>query len=137
MSYSPTAPTYVSRLDPQFRRFVNVVYHESPTSSMNDLSEGTTESLKSGSFSEKSPEFIAVDAYVDDGSSRIQGQREVLNFIWSTLMFLAAVAKRHLRVMTRKLPNHGGKVQVFPVTPNNATTEIEFQAIFLQKIRCF
>ena len=80
MSYSPTAPTYVSRLDPQFRRFVNVVYHESPTSSMNDLSEGTTESLKSGSFSEKSPEFIAVDAYVDDGSSRIQGQREVSEF---------------------------------------------------------
>ena len=52
-------------------------------------------------------------------------------------MFLAAVAKRHLRVMTRKLPNHGGKVQVFPVTPNNATTEIEFQAILLQKIQCF
>ena len=78
MSYSPT---YVSRLDPQFRRFVNVVYHTSPTASSNDDKDEAATSLASSSCSEKLAEFLAVDEYAaDDSCPRAQGQRQVSEF---------------------------------------------------------
>ena len=77
------SPTYVGRLDPQFRRFVNVlsVYPTSPTSSLQSLIDEKDEaatSLASTSCSgEKFPEFLTVDAYTDETWSEIHGQREV------------------------------------------------------------
>ena len=76
-------PTYVSRLDPKFRRFVNVVnvYPTSPTSSTNDdKDEEATTSLASSSYSEKFPEFLAADACTEDSWLQTQGQREVSEF---------------------------------------------------------
>ena len=63
------SPTYVSRLDPQFRRFVNVVnvYPSSETSASNDdLSKDGALSLASSSCSEINQEFISVDAYTEE-----------------------------------------------------------------------
>ena len=63
------SPTYVSRLDPQFRRFVNVVnvYPSSETSASNDdLSKDGAASLASSSYSEINQEFISVDAYTEE-----------------------------------------------------------------------
>ena len=77
------SPTYVGRLDPQFRRFVNVlsVYPTSPTSSLQSLIDDKDEagaSLASSSCSgEKVPEFLTVDAYTDETWPEAQGQREV------------------------------------------------------------
>ena len=75
------SPTYVGRLDPQFRRFVNVVnlYPTSSTSSIDDKDEAVT-SLASSSCSEKLPEFLTVDAYTEDSLPQTQGQREVSEF---------------------------------------------------------
>ena len=69
MSKSPTS--YVSRLDPQFRRFVNVVnvYPSSDTSASNDdLSKDGAVSLASSSCSElnKDQDIISVDAYTEE-----------------------------------------------------------------------
>ena len=80
MSHSPT---YVGRLDPQFRRFVNVlsVFPTSPTSSLqsliDDKDEATTSLASSSCPGEKFPEFLAVDAYTDESWPETQGQREV------------------------------------------------------------
>lgn len=77
------SPTYVGRLDPQFRRFVNVlsVYPTSPTSSLQSLIDdkdeaGTSLASSSGS-GEKFPEFLTVDAYTEETWSEIHGQTEV------------------------------------------------------------
>ena len=67
MSKSPTS--YVSRLDPQFRRFVNVVnvYPSSDTSASNDdLSKDGAASLASGSCPELNKDIISVDAYTEE-----------------------------------------------------------------------
>lgn len=67
MSKSPTS--YVSRLDSQFRRFVNVVnvYPSSDTSASNeDLSKDGAVSLASSSCSELNKDIISVDAYTEE-----------------------------------------------------------------------
>ncbi|XP_020629963.1 uncharacterized protein LOC110067033 isoform X3 [Orbicella faveolata] len=77
------SPTYVGRLDPQFRRFVNVlsVYPTSPTSSLqsliDDKDEAATSLASSSCSGEKFPEFLTVDAYTDETWPEAQGQREV------------------------------------------------------------
>ena len=77
------SPTYVGRLDPQFRRFVNVlsVYPTSPTSSLqsliDDKDEGGTSLASSSCSGEKSPEFLTVDANTDETWPEAQGHREV------------------------------------------------------------
>ena len=76
------SPTYVGRLDPQFRRFVNVVnvYPTSPASSSIGDKDEAVASLASSSCSEKFPEFLTVDAYTEDSLPQAQGQREVSEF---------------------------------------------------------
>lgn len=78
------SPTYVSRLDPQFRRFVNVVnvYPSSETSASNDdLSKDGAASVASSSCSEINQEFISVDAYTEENWPPPQSpQRQVSEF---------------------------------------------------------
>ena len=80
MSHSPT---YLGRLDPQFRRFVNVlsVHPTSPTSSLQSLidneDEAATSSASSSCSGEKFPEFLTVNAYTDESWPGTQSQREV------------------------------------------------------------
>lgn len=77
-------PTYVSRLDPQFRRFVNVVnvYPSSETSASNDdSSKEQSPSLASSSCSEINQDFICVDAYTEENWVPPQSsQRRVSEF---------------------------------------------------------
>lgn len=77
-------PTYVSRLDPQFRRFVNVVnvYPSSETSASNDdSSKEQSPSLASSSYSEINQDFICVDAYTEENWVPPQSsQRRVSEF---------------------------------------------------------
>ena len=77
-------PTYLSRLDPQFRRFVNVVnvYPSSETSASNDdSSKEQSPSLASSSCSEINQDFICVDAYTEENWVPPQSsQRRVSEF---------------------------------------------------------
>lgn len=61
-------PTYVSRLDPQFQRFVSVVnVYSSSETSKDDLSKREAQSLKSSiSCPDFSQEVISVDAYTEE-----------------------------------------------------------------------
>ena len=73
-------PTYVSRLDPQFRRFVSVVnVYASSETSKDNLSEKEEQSLKSSiSCPDLSKEVISVDAYTEEEWPRTR--REVSEF---------------------------------------------------------
>ncbi|XP_068706469.1 uncharacterized protein [Montipora foliosa] len=63
-------PTYISRLDPQFRRFVSVVnVHSSSENSISkdDSSKDGAASLQStSSFSDSNQEVLSVDAYTEE-----------------------------------------------------------------------
>lgn len=73
-------PTYVSRLDPQFRRFVSVVnVYASSETSKDNLSDKEDQSLKSSiSCPDLSKEVISVDAYTEEEWPRTR--REVSEF---------------------------------------------------------
>ena len=96
------SPTYVGRLDPQFRRFVNVlsIYPTSPTSSLQSLIDDKDEaptSLASSSCSgEKFPEFLTVDAYTDETWPEAQGQREVSEFFLEYVNVLSSGSESSL-----------------------------------------
>lgn len=99
MSHSPT---YVGRLDPQFRRFVNVlsVYPTSPTSSLqsliDDKDEATTSLASSSCSGEKFPEFLTVDAYTDESGPETQGHREVSEFFLEYVNVLSSGSESSL-----------------------------------------
>ena len=72
-------PTYISRLDPQFRRFVSVVnVHSSSENSIskdNSSKDGTASLQSSSSFSESdsNQEVLSVDAYTEEDWHRARG----------------------------------------------------------------
>ena len=96
------SPTYVGRLDPQFRRFVNVlsVYPTSPTSSLqsliDDKDEAVTSLASSSCSGEKVPEILTVDAYTDETWSEVHGQREVSEFFLEYVNVLSSGSESSL-----------------------------------------